>query len=181
MLRSSPGQIAACEIHCLYRRRVLHTLADSWTLENTKSDKKRSRGHNLHTRTHFLTFPTMSHSPSNPSSAIGQWAKERFSKATLLAKPWNNNKLALVGALQNLKLVQVNLQLATFVRVIRSLSLNGRPWSWRVLRFGEAVRHSVSALHSLNVISLERMAGIFFLLPALYLSEKGKEKRPYKE
>lgn len=51
----------------------------------------------------------------------------------------------------------------TFVKAIRSLSLSGRPLSCRVLRLGETVRHSLRALHSLNVISFERMAGIFFL------------------
>lgn len=46
---------------------------------------------------------------------------------------------------------------------MRSLSLNGSPLSCRVLRLADTVRHSLRALHSLNVMSLERIAGILLL------------------
>lgn len=51
----------------------------------------------------------------------------------------------------------------TFVSVIRSLSLSGSPLSCKVLRLGETIRHSLRALHNFNVMSFERMAGIFLL------------------
>lgn len=55
----------------------------------------------------------------------------------------------------------------TFVNVVRSLSLSGSPFSCRVLRLLELVKHSLRALHSMYVMSLERMAGITFLKLAL--------------
>lgn len=65
-----------------------------------------------------------------------------------------------------------------FVRVMRSLSLSGSPLSCSVLRLGETVRHSLRALHSFNVISLERIAGIFLLkLDLRYLLSASPEAK----
>lgn len=63
----------------------------------------------------------------------------------------------------------------TCVKVMRSLSLSKRPFSCRVLRLGEIVKHSLSALHNFKVMSLEQMAGDFLLKWALgyILSEIG--------
>lgn len=116
--------------------------------------------------------------PSKPSSVIGQLARDRFSKETLFAKPWNRIHTAhyfifliqyspslYVPHIQRLCLhcKSYSQSVFTFVKVMRSLSLNGSPLRCRVLRLGETVRHSLRALHNLNVMSLDRMAGIFFL------------------
>lgn len=62
----------------------------------------------------------------------------------------------------------------TLISVVRSLSLSGNPWSSKHVKAGVTLKHSLSALHSLYVISFDLIDGIFLFSIIAFFSVKIK-------